>query len=1122
MKKKSIKKQVVKALAVGISASMALQPMAVFAEGEAVLEPIAPAPVEGSAEEVPATTISEWVAPTPQDIEGKADAAQEAADVVSNDVETNEETGQVRGDLDTTIDDTETLTEDVFDNSNIFETPGEAGPGVPFGTDAALNVVVDAAVIATHDHAEDAKADIESAKKDLIVGEIAEAQEERGAQDAAKAVNDMQTLADATDKQVDDAIVQANEYVDGIKNATTRNAAQTNYNNLVALAGETEQAVIDANSEMEELNEKYDAAKAYLVAAQMRFEAAINGRDGASADVAEASREMKKAHEEIHQLQADIAVAEQNIERHYAVALEIVALQEEVANAPEIEKSEKQDQLFITVIEKHYADQFAGKDAKNVKVEKSDSGYFTLSYEVPGKSPYRTEFKQKYYTYEVGENGNISFRLKSAEQVAALDYAAKFEAEHKISLTDEQRTVYKTTEEGRPGHADKVTYYTKYELENRDDVVFVDGQPYFLNGKGKTTPEITIVGEDNLNSLYNEIAPGETKEVATGIVEGTEQVSYEVTKSGRLLKHTTATVNVTEYKREQTEEAEYKKAYETGKGRNKTTVNGYTEADKKAAQEALEEEYETIVISKIVNKEKTFFVVSGTYTPTFVVDLDAAGGIYKRAIGGYNAKNKLIDDIDDDIIGKFWYDDSKLTAQYESDVSIALGYENYKLGGKVVLTRKQVSGVITSDEFVYSDDAAFAAAIADLKSKMKDNLGKDGYTMSDVVLDSYKYNTIWRGLIPKVTVEDKEVKVSPTEDFILNQSSLTVDDYKKYSYYIDYIKKVGESTKEGELISTTEYKNAKHAIEILQNSGRELELIDKHYQEYLDYAKDLLDKYQRYAEEAEAVHQDIKQTQKDLKKLDNAIDRLNDTQKAGVLLESLLNGATIADYFGISELPEEEKREILGHVREENLENISVRGLIRILDRLKVRANNKLLEANEKLGEFDDILATADEELQKALERLPEPTPGPGPGPGPAPSGPSTTEDVITTLAVVNPPAAEEEAAVLGEQRRVSRRRTAATVEEVEAPAETQEAPAVQEEQKAPEKTEEVEVKPETTIEDADTAKAAAPIQAQTGFPWWILIIVAAVAGVSVEEIVRRRNAKAKANSVSDTTNKDI
>ena len=51
-------------------------------------------------------------------------------------------------------------------------------------------------------------------------------------------------------------------------------------------------------------------------------------------------------------------------------------------------------------------------------------------------------------------------------------------------------------------------------------------------------------------------------------------------------------------------------------------------------------------------------------------------------------------------------------------------------------------------------------------------------------------------------------------------------------------------------------------------------------------------------------------------------------------------------------------------------------------------------------------------------------------------------------------------------------------------------------------------------IEDEDTAEAAAPVEREKGFLWWILIIPAAIAGVSVEEYIRRNNkAKVKDNN---------
>ena len=61
------------------------------------------------------------------------------------------------------------------------------------------------------------------------------------------------------------------------------------------------------------------------------------------------------------------------------------------------------------------------------------------------------------------------------------------------------------------------------------------------------------------------------------------------------------------------------------------------------------------------------------------------------------------------------------------------------------------------------------------------------------------------------------------------------------------------------------------------------------------------------------------------------------------------------------------------------------------------------------------------------------------------------------------------------------------------------------------EKEKKEETKPAVAIEEEETAKAAAPIATQTPFPWWVLIILAAITALSIEEYVRRRNAKVKA-----------
>lgn len=60
------------------------------------------------------------------------------------------------------------------------------------------------------------------------------------------------------------------------------------------------------------------------------------------------------------------------------------------------------------------------------------------------------------------------------------------------------------------------------------------------------------------------------------------------------------------------------------------------------------------------------------------------------------------------------------------------------------------------------------------------------------------------------------------------------------------------------------------------------------------------------------------------------------------------------------------------------------------------------------------------------------------------------------------------------------------------------------------------------SIEDEETAKAASiPVdetQQNKGFPWWI-VILAAIAGVSVEEYARRKNIKAKSEKPGNKKN---
>ncbi|RKM62105.1 hypothetical protein D6855_01395 [Butyrivibrio sp. CB08] len=117
--------------------------------------------------------------------------------------------------------------------------------------------------------------------------------------------------------------------------------------------------------------------------------------------------------------------------------------------------------------------------------------------------------------------------------------------------------------------------------------------------------------------------------------------------------------------------------------------------------------------------------------------------------------------------------------------------------------------------------------------------------------------------------------------------------------------------------------------------------------------------------------------------------------------------------------------------------------------------------------------------------------------------------------AVVTPAVANDGEAVLGEVRRTATRsskKAASTSEAVSTDNgnsnNSEVAGAKKEETKTPEAP-----KTETKIEDGETALAATPELQEKGFAWWWLLILAAIAGVSVEEYARRKSNKAKAEN---------
>lgn len=203
-------------------------------------------------------------------------------------------------------------------------------------------------------------------------------------------------------------------------------------------------------------------------------------------------------------------------------------------------------------------------------------------------------------------------------------------------------------------------------------------------------------------------------------------------------------------------------------------------------------------------------------------------------------------------------------------------------------------------------------------------------------------------------------------------------------------------------------------------------------------------------------------------------------------------------------------------------EAVRTRGSVKKIDLVS-------LEWAIKWAEGEVYLATlAQTNAQAALDRLPKDQQNPGEpvdddddddDDDTTGGGDDTTVIPVavtpTTNVVAEAVDNAEAPAVLG--ARAPRRTAAKTTANTETPAaDNNDNAAVAGAQKEEVKTPEA-PKEETKIEDNDTALAATPELEEKGFAWWWLLILAAVAGVAIEEYARRKSNKAKAEAKDST-----
>jgi hypothetical protein len=1153
--KNRVNKQIIKALSVGLAASMALQPVTAFAdEGEPV------APAQDPVESVPATEVVQ------QDVaNGPADVAQAAADVVSHEapapsVETPVVEGDAEaevkpvdkgGDLQVTESDADIVTDDIADTAKA----GEAGVDITITAEVDFEIgkrpdvdisvekkdysqdVINAAknLADNTNNIADAEPEIDSVKKDLIIAENADVASDKAVDAAADTMADIQKKTEDVEQTVNQAVETANTLADNIKNATSVADAQKAYDDLTNLASDTADAVDTYNKALygEDGNgglmAKYEAARKVLENAQNRFDAAIgeysdeeNAGTGARGSVEAAEAKVAAAEKEVEALKTAIKDAKDNIETINKAALEIAWLQEDIKKdvAKGVAVSDKQDVLFEKVMKSYYAKEMLPFGANDINVSKSENGYFAVSYrDVLG-------FKHDplYFNYGSNDKGDFIMYPKTEVEVKALDALAAYVKDHP-DVSEENKTVYAITKFGEK------TVYKVYD-EIKDDLVKVGNDYYLKSGNGTTKTLVeAVAAPDSIDDIAN------VGDDAQAVSLANQRTVYTIDGSGNLYKTTYADVTTETYEKFQTKVAEY-------------LNERYSDNDKDKALAAFKEENPDITITSVVNKDKTFYVVSGQYIPSFVLTLDENTEIIKRKDTGKhgrkqdNAKkqaiNETLSDVKKGLKNGYHVVDNDLSAEIISLLDYYDGDENIYITGTITVSKNNVKSVeVSSDECESLEDA-----IASLESN-KSSIFVDENAPQTAKI-SYLYH------VPFTLIEEKGVEEVPFEQVPVLNGEISSNSYDKYSYCIEYITKTAESVKEGQMISRTTYTNVKNAYQILQDGFKNSRFAlnvdqDKKLNDILDQAMELFDKYDRYSKEAAQVQADIDKTQEDIDTLEEAIDDLSAKHGNKTAREVLVDVDDFADYFKVSDdfimeyfsdEPWEEiksqgdealKEKIDGY--KDSLKDMTVDEFTKFLDALKDAAEAKKGEIESLLKVVQKQRDDSQNDLNDTINRLTPPssdddddTTGGGDDTTGGGDGTTTFIPVAVTPAtnVVAPAADNAQApAVLG--ARTTRRSSAKAAADTETVATDNSngnggndnsavAGAQKEETKTPEAP-----KTETTIEETETALAATPELEEKGFAWWWLLILAAIAGVSVEEYARRKSNKAKAEAKDST-----
>ena len=1086
--KKNIRlnKQIIKALSVGISASMLLQPVSAMA---AELEGTTPEPVTDGAEDATEKTAymnaEENAVDADEAVETAIEASEEAVDAVG-----------------------EEAAEDVKDAAVSFNDAVEANK-VVLADDCADETVSSGDAEEIIEAMEDTATLIDAI---VVSGNNAAVSANDAVDTAEGAVTSAEQIAENANTVVDAAIESVSDNEQRLLDATSIPEANAIYDQIVADVSGADAAVSEAEEDIAELETAYNTAKtvyeeknaAYEAAAQelaqalSAYQDLVDAGEDVTEDALNRLDELQANAERLHK-EAEEAYNEYvNSSKGYLVIAEKEAAAQAIFEDGVSSNSQYNkiiDPLFEAVIRYYYVpDVLEGKSIKKIKWTRfnpnDELNYCTVVY--------------------VDAEGN--------EQTLLLNYrlADKNKSGGLVIFEKTAHYVYEGTE------------FTEAEKAALDagEVIIRDGLAIVKNAAGEYS-----VYDDTKKTEVTLVEESATEAETVDIVENTVEVSYSI-EDGKLVKTETADVITTTY---------------TGETLDASAVTETSEDAARAAyvaalQEIIDNlaEGETIEVAGeefkkgdiatdtgfVATSEDvvTGYAVSGTYNEKFTKTIDISGSV-TTVLGKdlteaaaelkYNVESRAA-------LSEYVYADNLFNIANQQKYYLI---ESYNSGATIDSERKGLtkytssySGSLTvtcaelaSEERDFSVLLSLLTGSRDQQEKaIKEQLAKEGKIFID--LDGFDWR-LFKGTVYYVdAVEKSEANIqaaseeeakamflagAPENAYNTTVSSVTANTEKRYGYdAISYIIKA--ATVNNCTISTaewadilgnvaTEYRNDKF-------DAGEILLAEYDYTDIKDYNTDNGSEY------------DLEGT--DLVNNKTFRDKIDSAAKTAKMYQDLMQKTADAE-----EAIKTAKDKV--DALQKEILSLAATGELNAVKKLEAdleAALKRLKEATDKRDELKEKLEEIEDELEDKINDLTPEVPGPGPTPGPGPDVTPTTPtdiaDVITPVA----PAPFVPAVVPA---------VVAEIPDDEVP--QAEAPDAEIDDVTP-----VDV---ADIDDDQVALAAAPVnigddatplasvpdEAQMSW-WWLLIVL--VLGATGAEMYRRHMAKKKAQGIADDTAK--